>query len=115
MLSRQLRATSGLVVAIAALGFGSTFASAVTMTPAQPQAPSYVQAVDCAVGAHIGPAGVCLLGNDQPPPVVVQPAPVVVAPDSDNAAAPPPNGCASSSVTATDTMGNSQTRTNTQC
>lgn len=117
MQSRQFTAT-GLVAAIAALGLGTAVASAGTVHPVSQHSSSYIQTVDCAVGAHIGPAGVCIIGSDPPPVVVAQPAqPVVVAPApvAPDAVAAPPVGCASKSVTATDGSGASETRTQTQC
>jgi hypothetical protein len=52
------------------------FASAApaSMAPIATQASPYVQTVDCAVGAHLGPLGACVIGTDDPsaPPVVVE-------------------------------------------
>jgi len=100
----------------AALGAGSVlacFAAAQAMTPPapRPQTP-YLQAVDCAVGAHIGPLGGCILGNDDDrrPVVIERRSADTPPPDPAN-----PDGCASRSVTTTDSMGNSQTKTQTNC
>ena len=70
----------------------------------------YIQKVDCAVGAHIGPLGACIFGDDHPRTVVATPAPAVVPDD-----AAPGDGCASKSVNRTDAAGNSETRTVTRC
>jgi homoserine kinase len=110
MTLRQLMGCS----AAAAVGAGAMLASIATaeatMLPATNYATSYVQHVDCAVGAHVGPLGGCILGTDNPnPPVIVEhrSADVPAAPDQD--------GCASKSVTRTDGMGNSETKTKTNC
>lgn len=60
---------------------------------------------DCAVGAHVGPVGGCILGTDNPPPRDA----VVVPPDNDNA------GCETKSVTRSDAAGNSETKSKTNC
>jgi hypothetical protein len=70
-----------------------------------------VHDVDCAVGFHIGPAGACILGVDRDPPppraVVVDPPPVVVEHGD--------GGCETKSVNRTDAMGNSETKTKSNC
>ena len=91
------------------ISIGSTQAA---MAPvAHPGNPS-IHNVDCAVGFHIGPAGACILGsdNDRPPPppaVVVDPPPVIVEHND--------GGCETKSVNRTDAVGNSETKTKTNC
>jgi hypothetical protein len=99
--------------AAAIVGAGTILASVVSAQAAMLPVPHYaapsVHQIDCAVGAHIGPLGACVIGNDDPPPVVVERRAVD---------APPPNagdGCATKSVTRTDDMGNSETKTKTNC
>jgi hypothetical protein len=65
--------------------------------------------VECAVGAHIGPLGGCILGNDNPPPVVVERR-AADAPDARGT-----DGCGTKSDTRTDGAGNSETKTKTNC
>jgi len=100
----------GASAALASLiSVGSTQAA---MAPAAPAGNPNVHIVDCAVGFHIGPAGACILGsdNDRPPPppaVVVDPPPVVVEHND--------GGCETKSVNRTDAVGNSETKTKTNC
>lgn len=107
---------------IAALvGAGALFASVAATQAMMPPVSRYatpdVQHVDCAVGAHIGPLGGCILGHDDNPPVVVERNPPVVvehrvvdAPDPQRA-----DGCTTKSVTRTDGAGDSETKTKTNC
>jgi hypothetical protein len=64
--------------------------------------------VDCAVGFHIGPAGACIIGTDDPAP---PPAAVVV----DGPAPVANEGCSTRTVNRTDAAGNSETKTTTNC
>lgn len=96
-------------------------AAQAAMQPATDVSAPYTQNVDCALGAHIGPVGGCILGTDNPPAVVVvappaaeSPQPVVIEPNRGDLAAPA-DGCATKSVTITDGSGNSETRTKTKC
>jgi hypothetical protein len=113
MMSRHLIGMS----AVALIGAGSTFAFAAPLmaVTAGQRATSHVQHVDCALGAHIGPLGGCILGTDDPPPV----APVVVAPEPDvttqKTVTQDANGCVTKSVTQTDSAGNSATQTKSNC
>jgi hypothetical protein len=102
--------------AIAALmSIGSAHAAMSPVVPfAAPQAPD-IHHVDCAVGFHVGPVGTCVVGVDNPPPppppaVVVDPAPVVIEHRSADE-----GGCETKSVNRTDAVGNSETRTRTNC
>lgn len=71
------------------------------MYPIARDATPYVQQVDCAVGLHIGPAGGCILGNDEPRHEGVE--------HRDD------GGCDTKSVRKEDSMGNSETKTKTNC
>ena len=91
------------------ISIGSTQAA---MAPVIHAGNPNVHNVDCAVGFHIGPAGACILGsdNDPPPPpraVVVDPPPAVVEHNG--------GGCETKSVNRTDAVGNSETKTKTNC
>ena len=80
------------------------------MLPVPRYAASYVQHVDCAVGAHLGPLGACIVGNDDNgAPAMVEHRSADVPDQRDT------NGCASKSVTRTDDTGNSETKTKTNC
>jgi hypothetical protein len=132
-----LRQLMGCSVA-ALVGAGAILAplasAQASMLSAPHYATPYVQHIDCAVGAHVGPLGGCILG-DNPPPVVIErrvddnPPPVVIerrvddntAPvvierrAADAPVAPDADGCASKSITKTDGMGNTETKTKTNC
>ncbi|WP_158818974.1 hypothetical protein [Methylocapsa sp. S129] len=114
---RQLLSYSAATVVGAGAILASVASTQATMLPVTHYAASNVQRVDCAVGAHIGPLGACVIGTDNPPPVVVQhdQAPVVIERRAADAPPPDANGCASKSVTRTDGMGNSETKTKTDC
>jgi len=91
------------------ISIGSTQAA---MAPVIHAGNPNVHNVDCAVGFHIGPAGACILGsdNDPPPPpraVVVDPPPAVVEHNG--------GGCETKSVNRTDAVGNSETKTRSNC
>jgi hypothetical protein len=93
--------------AAAMLSAGFVLAS-LTPTDAFMPAPRYdnplIQKVDCAVGAHIGPLGGCILGTDDSRP------PDAVGPRDVNGP-----GCETRSVTRSDSDGNSETKTKTDC
>jgi hypothetical protein len=99
--------------AAALVGAGAMLASAASaqasMIPVSRYATPFVQHVDCAIGAHIGPVGACIIGNDENPPVVVEHR-VADAPGPQGA-----DGCATTSVTRTDGTGNTETHTKTNC
>jgi hypothetical protein len=114
---RQL--LSGSAASIFGAGFilASAASAQATMLPARTGMTHAIVHVDCAIGAHIGPLGGCIIGTDNPPPPVIverraADAPVV---DAAPAADAPASGCASKSVTRTDSMGNSETKTATNC
>jgi hypothetical protein len=92
--------------AAAVVAAGAMFASIVptqaTMYHITDNTTSYIQHVDCAVGAHIGPLGGCILGTDDSHRAVDEHR-------DDNA------GCGTKSVTRQDAAGNSETKTKTNC
>ncbi len=92
--------------AAAVVAVGATFVSIAptqaTMYPVTHYATPNIQHVDCAAGFHLGPIGTCILGNDDPHPAVVEH-------HDDNV------GCETKSVTRQDSMGNSETKTKTNC
>jgi hypothetical protein len=109
MLSRHLIGFT----ALALVGAGSMFATAAPLTavPAVQQMTPFVQHVDCAVGAHIGPLGACVLGTDDTP----APAPPTIVEHRSADAPVAPDGCQTKSVTRTNGMGDSETKTKTDC
>jgi len=110
MFLRQLMGCSGAAIVGAGAMLGSVATAQAAMLPAPHYANSSIQHIDCAVGAHIGPLGGCILGIDNaPPPVIVERRAVDVAPAVEE------DGCASKSMTRTDGQGNSETRTKTNC
>jgi len=118
MTLRQL--LSGSAASIIGVGFilASAASAQATMLPARTAETTSIVHVDCAIGAHVGPVGGCILGTDNPPPqpVIVErraaDVPVVEATPPADA---PASGCASKSVTRTDSMGNSETKSATNC
>lgn len=98
--------------AAALVGTGALLASVATsqaaMLPVSHLATPYVQYVDCAIGAHVGPLGACIIGSDDSPPVVVEHR--VDAPNSQSS-----DGCSTKSVTKTDGTGDTETHTKTNC
>ena len=65
---------------------------------------SAVTRVDCAVGFHLGPAGACIIGTDEPR----RDDTVIERRATDE-------GCQTKSVQRTDAMGNTETHTRTNC
>jgi hypothetical protein len=112
---RKLFGGSSAAMLCAGLASASLGGLCAIMPVTSVDAAPYIQQVDCAVGAHIGPLGACILGSDPQPTVVeTRPAPVVVEhPPADPQ--PPTNGCSSTSVNRTDAVGNSETKTRTEC
>jgi hypothetical protein len=117
MLSRNLVGISAV-----ALFAGTIFAYAAPLSaPATQPVDSYIHHVDCAVGAHLGPLGACIIGTDDPPPaapvVIEQRAADVPAPDvtTQKTTTLDANGCQTKSVTQSDSVGNSETKTKTNC
>ena len=106
---RQLIGCSAAALVGAGVILASVATTQAVTLPVSRHAISNVQHVDCAVGAHIGPLGACIIGNDDSPPVVVEHR-VVGAPDPQAA-----DGCATKSVTRTDSSGDSETHAKTNC
>jgi len=100
---RQLIGCSAAALVGAGAMLASVASTRATMLPVSRYATPYVQHVDCAIGAHIGPLGGCILGTDDPRPVVVEPR---------DANAP---GCETKSVTKTDAAGDSETKSKSNC
>lgn len=100
-LSKFVGCSAAAVVAAGAM-FASIVPSEATMFPVAVHATSNFQSVDCAVGAHIGPLGGCILGTDDPRPGVVEHRDDQV-------------GCETKSVTRQDANGNTQTKTKSNC
>jgi hypothetical protein len=85
-------------------------AAPLTAVPAAQRTTPFVHHVDCAVGAHLGPLGACVLGTDDTP----APAPPTIV-EHRAADVPLREGCQTKSVTHTDGMGDSETKTKTNC
>jgi hypothetical protein len=109
MSSRQLIGGFAAALVAASAMLASVGATQATMLPVSHYAAPYVQHVDCAIGAHIGPLGACIIGHDDNPPVVVERR-VIDSPDPQAA-----DGCSTKSVTRTNGNGDSETHTNTNC
>ena len=109
MSSRQLIGCLAADLVGASAMLASVATTQATMLPVSRYATHDVQPVDCAIGAHIGPLGACIIGHDDNPPVVVEHR-VIDAPNPQAA-----DGCATKSVTRTDASGDSETRTKTNC
>jgi hypothetical protein len=92
-------------------GAGALFASVATteaaMLPRTNFTTNYIQRADCAVGAHIGPLGTCILGAPDPDqrPVIERRA----------VEAPPREGCTTKTVRKENGMGDSVTKSRTDC
>ena len=109
MSSRQLIGCSAAALVGAGAMLASVATTQATMRPVSHYATPYVQHVDCAIGAHIGPLGACIIGQDDNPPVVVEHR-VVDAPGPQGA-----DGCSTKSVTRADATGGAETHTKTNC
>lgn len=100
---------TGCAAAAAIAAFMSIGYAQAAMSPAAHYGASNVQRVDCAVGFHLGPLGTCVVGVDNPPPPPPD-RPVVVERRD-----PADQGCETKSINRTDSAGNSETRTKTNC
>jgi len=109
MSSRQL--TGGFTAALVGAGamLASVVATQATMLPASRYATPYVQPVDCAIGAHIGPLGACIIGQDDNRPVVVEHR------VTDSPGPQATEGCSTKSVTRTNDSGDTETHTKPNC
>lgn len=92
---------SGAAMALAAMLSASGAQGA--MTPTNGYSHPVVQKVDCAVGFHIGPVGGCILGVEEE-----RHDTVIEKRATDE-------GCETKSVKRTDDMGNTETRSRTDC
>ena len=98
----MVRTLMSCAAAAALAGFLSIGASEAAMSPAvQYQAPT-IHHVDCAVGMHMGPAGVCIVGVEEHHEKVIEHR------SSDE-------NCKTKSVTKENDMGETQTKTMTKC
>ena len=78
-------------------------ASQAAMAPSLHDKTTQVQRVDCAAGFHIGPIGTCIIGlDDERHDTVIEKRATE-------------EGCETKSVRRTDDMGNTETRTKTNC
>jgi hypothetical protein len=99
----------GGAAAAAIAAFLSIGCSQAAMAPAIQHAAPSVHYVDCTVGLHIGPLGTCVVGVDNAPPPPPDDRRVMVEHhDVDG-------GCQTKSVNRTDSEGNSETKTKTNC
>lgn len=97
----NIRRIASSAAAVSVAAFMSAAPAGAAMSPALTSSNSAVQHVDCAVGLHIGPAGGCILGTDEHR-------------DADEHRAAD-DGCETKSVKRTDSDGNSETKTKTNC
>jgi hypothetical protein len=66
MFSIRLNGGARVALAAGALLATATFAQAAVLPASAPSySPSDIQTIDCAVGAHIGPLGACIGGDDR--------------------------------------------------
>jgi len=109
MLIRNIILRCAAASALAAfISVGPTQAA---MSPAhygQDANPTDLHHADCAVGFHIGPAGACVIGTDNPPPPPPDRRVIIEHRSVDE-------GCQTKSVKREDAAGNSETRTKTNC
>jgi hypothetical protein len=106
MSSRQITGISLAALFGAGAILVSTAAAEAAMSPPATDATTNIHRVDCAVGAHLGPLGACVLGE----------------PEHDNGVViehrsvdEPRDGCRTKTVKKTDEMGNSMTKSRTDC
>jgi len=90
----------------------SASAMQAAMLPTAMKSSPTIQHIDCAVGAHLGPLGACILGSDSAPP---PDAPVVVEHRAADVPVAPAEGCSTTSINRTDSNGNSETKTRSNC
>jgi hypothetical protein len=106
--------TTGCAAAAAIAAFMSIGSTQAAMFPTIHDGAPNIHHVDCAVGFHVGPVGTCVLGVDRPPPPRDD-APVVIEHRAVDESVPVDGGCETKSVNRTDSAGNSETRTKTNC
>jgi hypothetical protein len=100
---------TGCAAAAAIAAFISTGSPQAAMSPISHYGTQNVHHVDCAVGFRIGPLGTCVVGVDNPPPPPPGDRPVVVERRGVD------DGCQTESRNRTDSEGNSETQTRTNC
>jgi hypothetical protein len=100
------KSMSGPLAAL--FGAGVLFASIVSgqaaMAPTAPQATPNIHKADCAVGMRIGPLGGCVLGTDDGDHRVIE-----------HRSADDRDGCTTKTIKRTDDMGNSETKSKSDC
>jgi hypothetical protein len=99
----NIRSISAAAAATAFAGLLSLGSAEAAMAPAFKYGDTSFQRVDCAVGFHIGPAGICIIGTDEEHHDTV-----IERRSSDE-------GCQTKSVRKSDDMGNTETHTTTNC
>jgi hypothetical protein len=101
------KSMSGPLAAL--FGAGVLFASIVSgqaaMAPTAPQATPNIHKTDCAVGMRIGPLGGCVLGTDDDHGDKV----------IERRSADDRDGCTTKTIKKTDDMGNSETKSKSNC
>jgi hypothetical protein len=106
---RQLTGASLAALFGAGALFATVGASQAAMSTIPVRATSSVQKVDCAVGAHLGPLGGCIIGDDD------SPSPVIEHRSADAPDLRDQKGCTTKTVKKTDGMGDSETRSKSNC
>jgi hypothetical protein len=76
--------------------------------------------IGCAVGAHLGPLGACVIGTEDPPPVVIEHRAADVPPPpadgtTTRSVTQDANGCATKTIEQNDGMGNSAAKSQSNC
>jgi hypothetical protein len=78
-----------------------------------------IQTVACAVGAHIGPLGACVIGAEDRPPVVIEHRSADVPPPPDGTTTKSvthdADGCTTKTIEKSDDMGNSAAKSKSNC
>jgi hypothetical protein len=98
---KQITSTAAIAAFAALLAAGPSQAA---MAPLSHFGDTNIQRTDCAVGFHLGPAGACIIGTPDPAPRVIE-----------ERRATHDEGCETRSVRRSDDMGNTETRTRTNC
>jgi hypothetical protein len=99
---RKFVGCSAAAVVAAGAMFASILPTQATMYPNARYAMPYIQHVDCAAGFHVGPVGTCIIGTDEPRHEGVE--------HRDDQ-----GGCETKTIKKEDSMGNSETKTKTNC
>jgi len=98
----MLKITS-CAAAVAMAAFFSAGSAQAAMAPTAHYGAPDVQHIDCAIGFHVGPVGSCIIGNEEHHERVIE----------EHRATD--EGCETKSVNRTDSDGNSETHTKTNC